>query len=195
MDFVAIHFSVEGQLILGLANEKQQKLATENAAKGGVGDRVQFVVSNADHHTFPASSRDLVWTMESSEHFADKSKYFPKVANMLEPDGCLMLAAWTGDMADPLVERIAHEFLCPEFWTAAQYRAAIEATGMRVLQEEDVTAKVIRTWEICRDHAKLAGPAVLLLPKAAREFIGGIDTILEGYRSRQFTYTLIAAQK
>ena len=176
-------------------SEKQQRIATENAVKSGVGERAKFIVSNADHYDFPVNSRDLVWTMESSEHFADKSKYFPKVANMLEPGGCLMLAAWTGDMAHPKVKEIARQFLCPEFWTPEQYRASLEGSGLRILHQKDVTAKVLRTWEICRDHAKLAGPAVLLLPKAAREFIAGIDTILDGYRSRDFTYTLFAAQK
>lgn len=176
-------------------SEKQQKLATENAAKGGVGERARFVVGNADFYDFPEAACDLVWTMESSEHFADKSRYFPKVARMLQPGGCFMLAAWTGSMENPLVQQIAREFLCPEFWTPEQYRAAIEGAGLKVLEQQDITAHVIRTWEICRDHAKLAGPAVMLLPKAAREFIAGIDTILEGYRTRQFTYTLMAAQK
>ncbi len=174
---------------------KQQKLATENAAKAGVANKVQFVVGNADFYDFPINSCDLVWTMESSEHYADKSLYFPKVAHMLQPEGCFMLAAWTGEMSNPTVQEIARQFLCPEFWTAEQYRTAIEATGMKILHLEDITAQVIRTWEICRDHAKMAGPAVMLLPKAAREFIEGIDTILDGYRSREFTYTLIAAQK
>ena len=150
---------------------------------------------NADSFHFPASAFDLVWTMESSEHFADKSRYFSNVARTLRPAGQLLLAAWTGAMDRPRVREVARAFLCPELWTADQYQSAIESAGMRVRHREDLTARILRTWEICQERARAASIAVKLLPRAAREFVEGIDIILDAYRSGDLTYTVMVAAK
>ncbi len=174
---------------------KQARLAREHAAKAGVEPLLTFEVGNADSFHFPASAFDLVWTMESSEHFADKARYFSNVARTLRPAGQLLVAAWTGAMAKPPVREVARAFLCPELWTADQYQSAIEAAGMRVRHREDLTPKIVRTWEICQERARAASIAVRLLPRAAREFVEGIDIILDAYRSGDLTYTVLVAAK
>ena len=90
---------------------KQARLAREHAAKAGVDRLLTFEVGNADSFHFPASAYDLVWTMESSEHFADKARYFSNVARTLRPAGQLLVAAWTGSMAKPPVREVARAFL------------------------------------------------------------------------------------
>jgi tocopherol O-methyltransferase len=174
---------------------KQARLAREHSAKAGAEGLVNFEVGNADHFQFPASAFDLVWTMESSEHFVDKSRYFTNVAHTLRPGGQLLLAAWTGAMDRPLVREVGRAFLCPALWTADQYQSAIESAGMRVRRREDLTARVLSTWEICQGRARAASLAVKLLPRAAREFVQGIDIILNAYRSGDLTYTAIAADR
>jgi tocopherol O-methyltransferase len=173
---------------------KQARLAREHSAKAGVERRVSFEVENADCFHFPAAAFDLVWTMESSEHFADKARYFTNVARTLRPGGQLLVAAWTGSMDRPRVREVGRVFLCPELWTAEQYQTAIESAGMRVCHREDLTAKIVSTWEICQDRARSARMAVKLLPRAAREFVDGIDIILDAYRSGDLTYTIIFAK-
>jgi tocopherol O-methyltransferase len=174
---------------------KQAKLTGERAAKARVDHRVNVVVRNADSFQFPAASFDLVWTMESSEHFAAKSQYFVKVARTLRPGGKLLLAAWTGSMDSPRVSEVARAFLCPELWTTQQYQSAIESAGMKIRCCQDLTDKVVRTWEICQQRARSAAPIVKLLPQAARDFVAGIDIILDAYRSGDLTYTLLIAEK
>ena len=66
---------------------------------------------------------------------------------------------------------------------------------MRVCHCEDLTAKIVSTWEICQERARAASVAVKLLPRAAREFVEGIDVILDAYRSGDLTYTVIAADR
>ncbi len=176
-------------------SSKQASLAREHAAQAGVGSLLKFEVGNADSFPFPASSFDLVWTMESSEHFADKKRYFANVAGALRPGGQLLVAAWTGAMDRARVREVARAFLCPELWTAEQYQSAIESAGMQVRRREDLTAGIVRTWEICQERARAAAIAVRLLPRPAREFVQGIDIILDAYRSGDLTYTVLVAAK
>ncbi len=174
---------------------KQARLACEHAAQAGVERLLNFEVGDADAFRFPAAAFDLVWTMESSEHFADKSRYFANVTGTLRPGGQLLLAAWTGAMDRSRVREVARAFLCPELWTAEQYQSAIESAGMRVLHREDLTAKILPTWEICQERARAASIAVKLLPRVAREFVEGIEIILDAYRSGDLTYTVLVAVK
>lgn len=174
---------------------KQAKIASQNAAKAGVESKIKFRVQDVGTFDFPADEFDVVWAMESTEHFPDKASFFRNVAATLRPEGQSLLAAWTGSMSSPKVGEVARAFLCPELWTPEQYRAAITVTGMQVTNCEDLTAKIIRTWEICQQHARTAKAVVRLLPQAAREFVEGIDIILDAYRSGDLTYTVITARK
>jgi tocopherol O-methyltransferase len=133
--------------------------------------------------------------MESSEHFTNKPAYFTHVAKTLKPGGMLLLAAWTGDMRSERIRAVARDFLCPELLTAEQYAELIEVAGLKIRKQEDLSAKVERTWEICRERARKARPLVLALPARHRRFVDGIDLILEAYGSGELTYTVIAASK
>jgi tocopherol O-methyltransferase len=176
-------------------SEKQVRLARQNAGIAAVTDRTTFLVEDVENWSFPPAWFDLVWTMESSEHFADKMRYFRNVAATLRPQGKLLLAAWTGSMSSPRVREVSGRFLCPELWSSEQYIAAISNADMRVTHCEDVTRNVARTWEICASLAGAAKPVLGLLPRAARNFVEGIDVILQAYRTGDLTYTVIAAQK
>jgi tocopherol O-methyltransferase len=191
--FLATHHGCNGS---GLTlSPKQAKIAIRNAANAGLEERIKFLVQDVGTYEFPMAAFDLVWAMESSEHFPDKPKVFRSLASALRPGGQSLLAAWTGPMSSPRVAAVARAFLCPELWTAQQYCAVIEATEMTITHCQDLTTKVIRTWEICQQHANKAAPIVLLLPRAAREFVEGINIILDAYRSGDLTYTVITAAK
>jgi tocopherol O-methyltransferase len=182
--------------VLGITvSEKQARLARENARRAKVQDLVNIVVDNADTFQPQTRSFDLVWNMESSEHFFDKSGYFRKAASALRPGGRLLVAAWTGSMTSERVRAVAEAFLCPELLTPQQYARLITDAGLRPVAQEDLTSRVTRTWEICRERARLASPALPLLPAAVREFVAGIEVILDAYRSGDLTYTVLVAEK
>ncbi len=182
--------------VLGLTlSEKQARLARQNAKFAAVEQSATFLMQDAETYDYPPAAFDVVWTMESSEHFHDKEQYFRNVAQTLRPGGRLLLAAWTGSMNHPQVREVAQVFLCPELWTATQYRAAIEEAGMRVRSCEDLSRQVVRTWEICQRTAQAAKPVVNLLGEAARAFVSGIDCILGAYRSGELTYSVLVAEK
>ena len=188
--------SAFGCVVQGLTlSEKQARLASQNARIAAVADRTRFLVGDAEHWQFPPEAFDLVWTMEASEHFADKLQYFRNVAMTLRPSGKLLLSVWTGSMESPNVREVARAFLCPLLWTAEQYRCAIEDAGMHIHHCEDLTPNVVHTWEICAEQARRARAIVRLLPRMAREFVEGIGIILNAYRAGDLTYTVITAEK
>jgi hypothetical protein len=53
----------------------------------------------------------------------------------------------------------------------------------------------MRTWEICQKRVRAAGAVVKLLPASTREFVKGIDTILDAYRSGELSYTVFVGGK
>ena len=182
--------------VLGLTiSEKQACLARENAARARVQQGTRFLVQDAERYAYPHEEFDLVWTMESSEHFADKQRYLHNTAATLKPGGQLLLAAWTGSMESAGVRAVASACLCPALWTAQEYCDAIAAAGLGLLSCEDLTAKVTPTWEVCSRRAHAARGAVALLPRPARDFVKGIELILAAYSSGELSYTVVSARK
>jgi len=185
-----------GCQVLGLTlSSKQAQLARENAQRAGVDRHTSFVEADVACFEFPVSSFDCVWTMESSEHFFDKPRYFHNAARTLRPGGKLLLAAWTGSMRQPAVRAVAEAFLCPELWTAEEYVAQLDAAGLTVRHRQDLTGRVLHTWEICRDLAAVAAPVRKFLPRAVNDFADGIDVILDAYRTGDLAYTVVVAEK
>ena len=180
--------------VLGLTISRTQLELAQKACAAFNGE-TRFELADAESFVFPASSFDLVWNMESSEHFFDKSTYFRKVAAALRPGGKLMVAAWCGSMQDELVREIARIFLCPELWTADDYAREITAAGFKVISREQLAAEVVRTWDISAEQIHKARWLLSILPPQFREFAQGVELIRQGYRSGQFFYSIVVAEK
>jgi tocopherol O-methyltransferase len=176
-------------------SRKQAEFARKSARRNGVEDRVGFVVADAERHDFRESYYDVIWTMESSEHFLDRGRYFRKAANALQPRGKLLVAAWTSACPAGELALLAEAASCQQFATAPEYVQGIEAAGMQMVAVEDLTQDVTKTWEICRRRARLAQPFGLLFPPAARDFPRVIDMMLWAFHSGALGYTLMVAQK
>ena len=191
VEFLAREYSCS---VLGLTVSRTQlELARKNCAS--LDGKVRFELADAEAYAFAPSSFDLIWNMESSEHFFDKAGYFRKVADALKPGGKLLLAAWSGSMEDDLVRGIAKIFLCPELWTAIEYRQAIEGVGLKVLSQEQLGSEVARTWDISAEQVRGSVGLLAFLPGQFREFVQGIELIRDGYRTGRFSYTILVAQK
>jgi len=100
-------------------------------------------------------SFDAVIVIESSEHVADKQRFFGEARRVLRPGGRFVVCSWIAADA-PAAWQIRHllEPVCREgrlagLGTAAELRGWIEAAGLLVEEDEDVTRKVKRTWPLC----------------------------------------------
>lgn len=180
--------------VLGLTlSPAQWKLACENTRS--LNGRVRFQVADAESYAFAPSTFDLIWNMESSEHFFHKPGYFRKVANALKPGGRLMVAAWSGSMKDQLIRDIARVFLCPELWTAEEYVRNIQLAGMKIVSCEQLGAEVVRTWDLARESVHKSRLLLAVLPGEFREFVDGIELMQQGYRNGNLSYSIIVAEK
>lgn len=174
---------------------RQAERATKNVEHAGVADKVEIVTGDAEPLDFPEATCDVLWTMESSEHFVDKAAYFRKAARALKPGGALVLAAWTGDTTHERVRNVVRWGLCASVQTALQYAQHIAAAGLELRAQEDLTAQVTKTWEICIRRARWLWPVKQVLPRRHREFADGMATILDAYKSGELSYTTIFAEK
>jgi tocopherol O-methyltransferase len=191
--FLATEYSCS---VLGLTiSAEQLKIARKLSASLNGSGSVRFELGNAETFEFPSVAFDLVWNMESSEHFFDKPAYFRKVAKALKPGGVLMVSAWTGSMEHELIGEIARVFLCPELQTTADYAEQIEAAGLNLIHAEELAAEVVPTWDICSEHARAAQPLLPLLPEKFRSFAEGIELMRRGYRNGQLVYSVMVARK
>jgi tocopherol O-methyltransferase len=189
--FLAREYSCQ---VLGLTiSEAQLKLARKLCAD--LNGAASFELADAEAYTFPHAAFDVIWNMESSEHFFDKAAYFQKVAAALKPGGKLMVAAWSGSMEDQLIRDIARVFLCPSLWTAGEYVRGIEAAGMQVVSSEQLGAEVVPTWDIAARHARNSQWLLSILPAQFREFVDGIELMREGYRNGKLTYSIVVGMK
>src|SRR5437899_11806203 len=88
-------------------SQKQARIANENAARASLGNRLSFVIGDADRFSFPADAFDVGWVMESSDHVEDMTRLFHNVTRTLRPGGELLLADWTGSIDNPSLSAVA----------------------------------------------------------------------------------------
>jgi tocopherol O-methyltransferase len=185
-----------GARVTGITlSRKQAEFAGKSARRHCVHDRVIFVVADAEVYAFAESNYDVIWTMESSEHFLDKRGYFKKAANALRLRGKVLVSAWTAAQPDDKLEALAEAAVCHRLETPTEYSQKIEAAGLRITAVEDLTHAVAQTWEICRRRVRVASLLKPLFPKSARDFVRVIDLMLDAFHSGVLTYTVIVAQK
>jgi tocopherol O-methyltransferase len=103
----------------------------------------------------PDAGFDRAFAIESSEHMADKARFFAEAARVLQPGGRLVVCAWLARTdagrfeIRHLLEPICREGRLPGMGTREDYEALAAAAGLRLLGFDDISRQVRRTWSIC----------------------------------------------
>ena len=157
---------------------------------------------------FADGSFDRAYALESSEHMPDLPRFFDEAFRTLRPGGLLVVCAWLARPAPRawevrhLLEPICREGRLPAMGDQADYEALLGGAGFELLQVDDISRSVGRTWAICL--RRLAGKAVtdrryllFLLDKNAgnRVFALTMVRLLVAYRTGSMRYCVLTARK
>jgi tocopherol O-methyltransferase len=180
----------------------QRRWASLAATWHGVRSRVGFRCADAEQAELATNFYDVVWSVECTEHLFDKPRFFKRAAQWLKPDGTIAICAWlAGDTSDPGRARQVHEvcegFFCPSLGAADDYTQWMEQAGLCIEQRLDWTARVARTWEICRERVRRLRVRWLahFMGRDSVLFLDRFDTILDAYQSGAMEYGCFIARK
>jgi tocopherol O-methyltransferase len=170
-------------------------------------DSARLIYGDFLDNEFTDNSFDAAFSIESSEHFADKPKLFSEMFRILNPGGRVAVCAWLAAETPRswerrwLLEPICFEGRLPGLGTETEYRAFFGDAGFQDIEFEDVTRKVSRTWPI------IVFRVLLRLPwdPAAWRFLFGrprnavfgitIPRIALAYRTGAMRYGVFSARK
>jgi len=143
---------------------EQAKRAQERATEANLGERVQFQVANALNLPFSDESFDLIWSLESGEHFPDKAKFLQEAYRVLKPGGMLLMATWCHRPTDSLAGELTADekqhlaeiyrvYCLPYVISLPEYRSIAQEVGFQNIIIDDWSQAVDPFWNIVIDSA------------------------------------------
>lgn len=133
-------------------SEVQLKYARDNNTVPG---QTSFLLRDWYDNQLPASSFDVVISVESLEHMTDLPKFFSEAYRVLKPGGRLVCTAWmccekpSALSQRHLIDAITREAVLAGIRPASQFLSATEGAGFRNIQFTDWAREVKRTWPLC----------------------------------------------
>src|SRR5260370_2995090 len=181
----------------------QARMATKKAKVKGLTDRVQFIVADANVWQPDPESVDVVWVMESSEHFRDKKNFFERCATALKPGGVLAVCAWlrgerptqSGEQA--LVATIGQAMLSASLDTLGQYAAWMRQANLEVETAKDITRNIAPTWEYGSRMVERLPVRWLarFADVSTRRFVKSFPLMTQAYATAVMAFGLFVARK
>lgn len=181
----------------------QARMAAVKARARGLTDRVQFQVHDANQWQPEQASEDVIWIMESSEHFRDKPGFFERCARALKPGGILAVCAWLrrdGPLREneqSLVNAIAEAMLSASLGSLSDYRRWMCDAGLTVTAADDITRNVEPTWSRCsRIGDNLAIRFFLhFTGQPTQRFVRSFPLMKQAYAQGAMAFGLFVARK
>ncbi len=113
----------------------------------------QFRVADALAMPFEAGCFDLVWSLESGEHMADKAQFLAECTRVLAPGGRLIMATWCHREGGPtpadqaLLQKIYDIYCLPYVVSLSDYVDIATALPLTDIRAIDWSAQVAPFWD------------------------------------------------
>jgi tocopherol O-methyltransferase len=184
-------------------SERQFQAALAQPAEG-----VSIALCDWLANGFPDETFERAYAIESSEHIADKQRFFSEAYRVLKPGGRFAVCAWLARSDAPawqrryVIEPICRQGRLPGMGCEEDYRDLGKKAGFVTAAVEDISAQVHRTWLICigRLAAKVVTDrryiAFLFTPGARNKiFAVTLPLILAAYRTGAMRYCVFVFEK
>lgn len=179
----------------------QRRWAATSSWLKGTSANTKFMHVDAELLELPSASRDVIWSIECTEHLFEKASFFRKARSWLAPGGRVAICAWLAGhdeqakRTQELVYDVCEGFFCPSLGTQADYEKWLTDAGLKIEHSLLWTDRVLKTWEICRQRVHRTGVRHLarLLGRDHVMFLDRFDAILEAYRTRAMEYGCFVA--
>lgn len=175
----------------------------EMARKAAVAARLdaQFFLMDAETLSFPQPF-DLFWSIESISHFDDRRSFFSNAMRFLKPGGIFAFTDWFKRAELSTAE--TRKFIEPiergmfvELETMDDYESYLLASGLQIVQRQDLTRRCAKTWDFGLDIIRDKSFWVLAA-KYGKDFVNylrAFQAMRAGYGSGNFVYGLFIARK
>jgi SAM-dependent methyltransferase len=157
-----------------------------------VRDGLTFVVGDAEALPFPDAEFDAVLNVESSHCYPDMPRFLAEVRRVLRPGGSLLFCDLRHtDLHGRQEVQIPRD-------DVPRLRAQIAACGMEVVEQEDLTADVVRALELDSDRRRemVAASAPAALREQLMDFAAVKGTnLFRAFAERDVTYLRYVLRK
>lgn len=186
----------------------QAARAKERAAIAQMSEKTEFLVADALQMPFADNSFDLVWSMESGEHMADKEQFLKECYRVLKPGGTFLMATWchrpTKSPNQPLTPDELHHlaeiyrvYCLPFVISLPEYEAIAKNLSFQNIRTADWSKAVAPFWDFVIDSAFNLEVIVSLLFSGWSTIQGAMSLGLmqRGYESGLIRFGLLCGQK
>ncbi|MBR9921248.1 MAG: methyltransferase domain-containing protein [Bacteroidetes bacterium] len=173
--------------------------------KAGLEDQVQIEVRDMMRVQKADGPFDLIWSMESAEHIADKQQLFERFSDVLAPGGSLLMATWCHRKPIPTLSRKEQKLLAklyriynlPPMVDGEQLASFAEAAGLKSVLQEDWSDAVAPFWqEVIRSALELRNFSLLLKTGwAVLEGAWAMRYMRKGYKMGLIRFVVLQAKK
>ncbi len=181
----------------------QANRARARAYDHGLSDRTTFLVADALSLPFADQTFDLVWTLESGEHMADKRQFLQECYRVLRPGGRLLMATWChrpGSLS-PLdylhLQAIYFVYYLPYIISLPEYITIAQGLGLTQIQTDEWSQQVAPFWDLVIDSALDPSVIISVLSKGWMTIQGALALPLmsQGYASGLIQYGVLTGVK